>query len=200
MSDTIEAVDHTEVLVVADKDASYQEILETISKARRCGDTHDINTLSRSTVADYELKPATYQLDTCRQKPWISFLAKGVAELNGCVVMIANRASIKEDIGYEFKGLKNDTELCVDMLTYLVDTSIQRLQNDIDTMAIKGVAMKNAYLIDMATSINEDLHHLVGARKKKMETHGSLAAITSKKAIIVKQAYGKPRHKDYYLL
>ena len=200
MTDIINPSNHKEALVVAVKDASYQEILESINKARRFGDSHDLKVLSKALTTDYELKPATYDLDICRQKPWISLLTKTIAALNNCVVVIANRVSNKQNISYEFKGLKNDTELCVDMLTYLVDTAVQRLQNDIELMAIKGVAMRNQYLMDMSLSIIEDLHHLLGARQKKIESNGSLAAIKSKKETVVNRAYGKPRYKDYYLV
>lgn len=182
------------LLAMGSDKSSEHEAQIAMRRARNLMDEHQVTLIDIDNVKHDDLGSSEYNLNSTRQKTWISTLVIAIAELNDCVVSFAPRYSRKSPKIYLFQGFQEDVKLCEFMIFYLVDTCNRLYERDKVTFNLKGMADKNNYLLGAAIGLERRMKEISAQRKEDLSKNVSSRSLTVAKLAVVKERFGTPKH------
>lgn len=184
------------LLAMGSDTSSEHEAQIAMRRARKLMDEHQVTLIDIDNIKHDDLGSSEYNLNSTRQKIWISNLVIAIAELNDCVVSFASRYSRKSPKIYLFQGFQEDVKLCEFMIFYLVDTSTRLYERDKVIFNLKGLADKNNYLLGVSVGLGRRMKEISNQRKEDLSKNVGSRSLTVAKLSVVKERFGTPKHKS----
>ena len=154
------------LLSMGNDKSSEHEAAIAMKRARSLMDKYQLDLADVNGVLSGDLGSDDYDMESKREKIWVTMLAIATGELNDCNVTMGQYSMSGGRKHYVFEGFKEDVKICKWMLSYLIDTCLYLYNENKDVLGLHGLADKNAFLYGLVDSLVRRMGRIRREREK----------------------------------
>ena len=141
------------LLSMGNDKSSEHEAAIAMKRARSLMDKYQLDLADVNGVLSGDLGSDDYDMESKREKVWVTMLAIAIGEFNDCNVTTGQYSMSGGRKHYVFEGFKEDVKMCKWMLSYLIDTCLYLYSENKDILGLHGLSDKNAFLYGLVDSL-----------------------------------------------
>lgn len=184
------------LLAMGGDTSSEHEAAIATKRANKLMEDYEVSLSDIKDLNGADLGLYKYDLGTGKQKTWLSVLALNIAKLNECIVSFTESDSVTQKASYEFKGFKNDVEICEFMMVYVVDTCKRLYKQDKTKLRLDGALDKEDYLLGLSDKIVIRIKNIIEDRAKILSDLSDGSSLIVQKSALVTQVHGEQKTEN----